>query len=159
MRERRPLAEKFWEKVNISGPNDCWNWFAKAKTDFGYGRMTHGRGVHLKSHRISWFLTNGEIPAGMCVCHKCDNPACCNPNHLFLGTKKDNSQDMKAKNRMVLPPVKAGEKHHNSKIPSSDLPYVRSGVLTRRQFAKKYGVSYQTIYRIQKNQSRANENI
>lgn len=157
--KRDTLAKRFWEKVNILGPNECWEWTAKAKTSFGYGRMTNGRGVHLKSHRISWTLSYGPIPDGMCVCHKCDNPGCCNPAHLFLGSKKDNTKDMMAKGRMSPPPIRSGETHHNATIRDCDIDLIRGSQLSRKVLAEKYGVSYQTIYRIQKGQSRAHENI
>lgn len=151
---RASLVERFWKKVDIRSPDECWNWIAKAKTQFGYGRLTNGRHVHLKSHRVSWELTNGPIPVGMIVCHRCDNPACCNPTHLFLGTKKENTHDMMRKGRMVAPPVRRGASHHNATIPDEDLPAIRLSKLPRKQLAETYGVSAKTIYRIQTGKSR-----
>ena len=90
--------ERFWAKVDKSG--DCWLWTAsKTKEGYGYFRFD---GAMRKAHRMSWLLTNGEIPEGMLVCHTCDNPSCVNPKHLWLGTNRDNMDDMNAKGRHVF---------------------------------------------------------
>jgi hypothetical protein len=70
-----------------------------AKLRHGYGSFGVSKKKSTQAHRFSWYLTNGEIPDGIYVCHKCDNPPCCNPKHLFLGTAKDNADDMRAKGR------------------------------------------------------------
>ncbi len=97
-RGRMSLAERFWAKVDKSG--DCWLWTG-AKTGRGYGAinvLASGKFGH--AHRVSWEMANGIAPpAGMSVCHHCDVPACVRPSHLFLGTAKDNAQDMVAKGR------------------------------------------------------------
>lgn len=96
--------DSFWEKVdkNPQGYKGCWEWTG-ATLRKGYGQF---RRKELKpeaaAHRISWRLTYGEIPKGMCILHKCDNPPCVRPDHLFLGTKKENSQDMTKKRRHRL---------------------------------------------------------
>jgi hypothetical protein len=93
-------------------PSGCWE-FTGGKTKAGYGRIyTHSIGrrtVLIGAHRASYQIHVGDIPPGMCVCHKCDNPPCCNPDHLFLGTKADNSRDMAAKGRAVAGPVSQSE--------------------------------------------------
>lgn len=89
--------EKFWSKVKKTDPLKCWTWTAY-KDPRGYGMFRfHGR-VQVAS-RVSWILTNGEIPKNMNICHHCDNPSCVNPAHLFLGTDSDNARDRVRKKR------------------------------------------------------------
>ncbi len=90
--------QKFWSRVAITAnPDRCWEWLAgKAH---GYGVHSEGRGKTVGSHRLAYQITYGEFNARLHVCHRCDNPGCCNPNHLFLGTQKDNAKDREAKGR------------------------------------------------------------
>lgn len=99
-----PVRNRFWQKVDKRGPNECWPWIA-AKDPRGYGRIggdgrrKSGKRAVVLSHRTAYELVVGPIPAGMFVCHRCDNPPCCNPAHLFVATCKQNNQDMYAKGR------------------------------------------------------------
>lgn len=89
----------FWNKVSIKGPSECWEWLNHGSKQ-GYGMLRYPRTRNtVMAHRISWLLTNGPIPEGFKVLHKCDNPPCVNPNHLFLGTQTDNMQDAMRKGR------------------------------------------------------------
>lgn len=108
---RRSLAQRFWPKVNKDGPvhpilgTPCWPWSARARkrTPNGdYGRIFNRRGASprvIYAHRVAWELTNGPLADGEYVFHRCDNPPCCNPSHLFKGTYLDNNRDMTAKGR------------------------------------------------------------
>jgi hypothetical protein len=100
MKKRRPMEDRFWEKVVRLGNDECWGWNGSTST-WGYGKISAGgRGGKLKdAHRVSWAIHNGPIPSGLWVLHTCDNPPCTNPRHLFLGTPLDNVRDMRAKGR------------------------------------------------------------
>jgi hypothetical protein len=91
---------KIWRKVEIKGSESCWPWLG-ARTEKGYGSYKDRRGRFLRSHRIVYELYYGEkIPDGLNVCHRCDNPICCNSKHLFLGTQKENIRDASSKGRL-----------------------------------------------------------
>lgn len=100
-RTRATLAERFWSKVHKT--EHCWIWTAGTDQQ-GYGRIGIGgrREPVERAHRVSWFLRHGTMPS-LCVLHKCDNPPCVNPDHLFLGTRTDNAEDKVAKGRATGP--------------------------------------------------------
>lgn len=97
-----PIGPRFWAKVNRDGPvhptigTKCWLWTGAIQG--GYGGFTDKQ-RKLYAHRVAWELVCGQIPCGLKVLHTCDNPLCVRPTHLFLGTNKDNSQDMVGKDR------------------------------------------------------------
>jgi hypothetical protein len=95
---RRSLEERFWSKVDRSG--ECWMWVASlASTGYGQFYDKPRRRTPIGAHRVAWELANGPIPAGLQVLHRCDNPPCVRPDHLFIGTVSDNMRDMYAKGR------------------------------------------------------------
>lgn len=100
----RPLAERFWEKVDRDGPvsreelGRCWIWTA-ARNVHGYGKIGVPGSVIVGAHRVAWGLERGPIPAGLWVLHRCDNPPCVRIDHLFLGTALDNNRDSASKGR------------------------------------------------------------
>ena len=93
----KSLREKFDGRYVVDEVTGCWNW-VRGKFRGGYGAIAHGKKT-LKAHRVSYELRFGPIPEGLLVCHNCDNPSCVNPDHLFLGTSRDNTKDMFAKGR------------------------------------------------------------
>jgi hypothetical protein len=126
----------------ITQPNGCLLWTGGFNAK-GYG-MTNvfrdGRWRATSTHRRAWELVNGPIPKGMCVCHKCDTPACCNVDHLFLGTNRDNMADMRAKCRQTK-----GSQKAISKLTEAQVLAIRADTRTHRTIAKDYGVSSPTI--------------
>lgn len=136
--KNRPLAERFWEKVKIRGSDECWNWIA-CKSSTGYGNFIL-KGKNCLAHRVAWELTNGKIPEGMDILHHCDNPPCCNPKCLFLGTQTDNMRDRNRKGR-----------HNIGKVTNEEISEIRNlrqkGMLLR-EIAELYPISCQTVGRI-----------
>lgn len=151
---KQDIKIRFWSKVKIGDPDECWNWLA-GLTSTGYG-MFNFDNKPLKASRVAWMLTSGEIPNNLCVCHKCDNPLCCNPKHLFLGTRKENSEDMVKKGRQSR-----GKKHGDTvrgelnpvhKLTWDTVREIRmrygDGNITMTQLAKEYSVDRKLIHNI-----------
>ena len=109
------LRVRFWKKVNKKAGNSCWEWTGATNRNGGYGQIGV-RGKIIRAHRLSWVWVNNKIPKDMHVLHKCDNRVCVNPDHLFLGTQKDNMQDCVRKGRF------AGNNNNNTptRLRSSD---------------------------------------
>ncbi len=138
-------GDRFWAKVNKLGDDDCWEWTAHTNTN-GYGQFssqTFGKQPNILSHVYSWKLHYGSPPpVGMCVCHTCDNRICINPSHLFLGTKKDNTQDMMNKNRHAR-----GHDNNQSNLTDQDIINIRNSYpgKTYKELGKLYEVAGSTI--------------
>ncbi len=133
-RLKRPLPDRLWPKVQRGEPGECWNWLG-AKNGNGYGRIAAETGRRVYPHRVAWELTNGPIPAGLFACHSCDNPLCCNPAHIFIGTHTDNMRDMHAKGRngaLTKPERMArGDRHSSVTRPDRVPRGTRSGRYTK----------------------------
>jgi DNA-binding XRE family transcriptional regulator len=132
---------RFWDKVEKS---DGCHHYLGYKNQNGYGWVAR-RGTQMHAHRWAWILTYGEIPEGLGVLHKCDNPLCCNPEHLFLGTHKENMDDRDAKGRQ---PSARGEKNHLAKLNITLVKEIRSSTKSAKELASLMGVSKQTIWHI-----------
>jgi hypothetical protein len=136
---------RFWSRVDKTGKGGCWIWRGYVNKK-GYGMFSSYTGSESGGmcHRISWYLINGKIPDNLCVLHKCDNPPCVNPGHLFLGTKTDNNRDAREKLRHQF-----GQYHHRAKFSHAQVLALRSyhietGIGYRR-LARKFDVSNSTM--------------
>lgn len=151
--------QRFWKKVNKDGSipahmphlGKCWEWTASTKP-FGYGQFNL-KTKTLNAHKISWELINGDTN-GLHVLHKCDNPRCVNPLHLFLGTDADNKKDMVSKGRQasIDKTVHRGESNGYHKLTAGQVRDIRSrnvsGFGRKAQLAREFGISQSTLGRI-----------
>lgn len=139
------VESRFWSKVNIG--DGCWEWNAATTWD-GYGRFRLN-GTQCLAHRISYTMHNKIDPGELLVCHKCDNPKCVNPDHLFLGTNSDNQNDCLKKGRRK---AKNGERGVNSSLSDKAACSIREeyadSSITANDLAKKYNVPRLTIQKI-----------
>ena len=134
-----PDSERFWSKVDKSGgPDACWPWTG-ALFKNGYAQIVIDY-KKVRVNRAALMFSGVDIPPGHEVCHKCDNPPCCNPAHLFVGTRKDNAADMVAKHRQAV-----GEKHGRSHLTRAQVDAIRElhagGGWTHGKLARLFGVS------------------
>jgi hypothetical protein len=133
--------ERFWSRVDVREPDECWPWDA-GKTSAGYGAMLVS-GVSVLAHRVAFFLENGSWPEP-CGLHTCDHPWCVNPRNIVAGTQGDNMRDMVAKGRFV-PPGLSGENHPRARLTERDVQIIRLLCgrigLGAAEVAARYGVS------------------
>ncbi len=151
--------EHLWPRVCRSGPDECWEWVGH-RTPRGYGH-TSALGVVFYAHRAAWESAVGEIPPGLCVCHHCDNPPCCNPAHLFLGTHADNAADKirkgrhaRARSRLEAVPKQRGERNPKAKLTWLNVSAIRAQRLAGMklgEIADAFGVDQSTISKIVNN--------
>lgn len=137
----KTLEERFWEKVDKKDKDSCWLWTG-CKDPKGYGAIRSGK--MYKAHRISYTLFVGKIPDGKLVCHKCDNPSCVNPHHLFTGSDSDNMQDMVLKGRHG----KGGVKKRLLTEEQAVYVFKQKGQKTASALTNEFNISKPTIYSI-----------
>ena len=145
LRKSKMLIDDFWSSVDRREQSKCWVW-TRGKLPEGYGQLrVHGRNI--LAHRHAWELTNGPIPTYRLVLHACDNPSCCNPAHLFLGSQRDNVRDMIEKGRRPCFSVyHIGEKNSRAKL--TDVLAIRKEAeigATSTILGPKYNVAPRTI--------------
>lgn len=149
------LIDRVMQKVERVTESGCWI-FTGATNEKGYGVVGRGgRGSgNAKAHRVTYEHFKGEIPKGLFVCHRCDVPSCCNPDHLFVGTNKDNMADCFSKGRGSKPPTNGhirGSIHKGAKLTEFDvieMRVLRKLGSTETELANRYGISAATAHRI-----------
>jgi len=152
MKPKKNKLTDVWGRIDKKSEDECWEWVG-GKDTYGYGIIMIDQ-VSWRSHRVVYTLTYNTIPDKLCVLHSCDNPACCNPKHLWLGTKQDNSIDMVKKGRHC---DVRGIKHGRCKLLERDVLEIRrlysSGNYSKTELSKKYNVGRTQITRIINNES------
>jgi hypothetical protein len=148
------VTKRFNAKWKLDQHSGCHLWTAAACSS-GYGTMKVGgkKGLAQAAHRLSWELNCGPIPAGMCVLHKCDTPACVNPAHLFLGTKQDNSDDAVRKGRTALLNTFRGERSTSAKLTDATVREILTSPESRSLIARRLGISASNIKKIRVRQT------
>lgn len=140
--------DRFSRKYTVNPVTDCWEWTGGTKDADGYGKFWY-KNRTLGAHRWIYEHTHGPIAAGLCVCHKCDNPSCVNPSHLFLDTNVGNTKDRHQKGRSVR-----GSAVGTSTLTEADVRYIKQNLLstcTLKEIADRYGVSTTAIHSIRSN--------
>lgn len=140
---------RFLKRVNVKGKDDCWEWTGSRNNKEWHGQWRNKAGEIELTHRASWRLFKSKIPGGMFVLHKCDNPVCVNPNHLFLGTQSDNCRDMWSKGR-ANPKQLQGEKHGMSKLTAEAVREIRDSSISGVELARKFGITPTTVCDVRK---------
>lgn len=150
---------RFWNKVDIKSGRECWEWLGGSRNAFGYGKFSYGNSGGY-AHRAAWIMVYGEIPDDMHVLHHCDNPPCCNPQHLWIGTHQDNMKDRDRKGRGLKrvgltteSQIKTQErKHGNQKLAESDVQIIRRiyfiGGATAIRLAIGFSITESAIFAI-----------
>ncbi len=146
------MNNKFWERVNKGPPDQCWEWKGyRVKSKLSYGSYRF-EGKQWRAHRLAYLFHYGKLPMEMFVCHSCDNPPCCNPAHLWLGTALDNNRDRERKGRGVHVCGKRdginyvrGKSHGLAKLTESMINPIREDKRPQRTIARDYGVHQKAI--------------
>lgn len=139
---------RFFSFLNVLSSNECWEWKGNRRAGYGGFRVKAGTGGIVGAHRIAYFLFKGDLLENHFICHRCDNPACANPNHLFQATPQENSTDMVIKGRNVLT---LGTINGMAKLTDADIKEIRSLAkqgITQTAIAKRFAIDQSQVSRI-----------
>lgn len=147
-RAQERTQARFWKYVERRGPDECWPWIGYRRAA-GYGWFKIPGGPTGNASRAAYILTHGDIPPGrILVCHSCDNPPCCNPAHLWLGTDADNSRDRDQKGRTKQGPPRRGPMSNKTKLSASIAIAIIESPEGNKTLARRYGVTASAVYNI-----------
>jgi hypothetical protein len=149
-RDRKATELRFWSRVDKGSPDECWPWL-RGCCSAGYGIISVAAKVCISS-RLAYALSTNEEPGGLRVCHTCDNPPCCNPAHLFLGTDKDNMADMAAKGRRSYASIR-GRANIRARLTEAQVLYIRSSPKPARLVGAELGVPSSTVSHVRRGRS------
>lgn len=144
------LSKRLWRQISIGHPGECWPW--NGRLHIGYGVLDIrseklGRSRPHLAHRLAYAEWHGEIDPEMEICHKCDNPRCCNPFHLFQGTHQENMRDMAEKGR-ANPPCFLGEEHPKSKLTEAQVIEIFSSQTPSKTLAARFDITKESVNNI-----------
>lgn len=159
MRRIRPVAERLWEKIHVGKKDDCWEW-KKPFKGFYPSFTIHGgkRRLVYYAYQAAFRLAYGPPPKGKYVLHKCGNRKCCNPNHLYVGTQRENVHDAIRMGTFKFPKPRRGSDNEASKLVEPEAKFIRDTFhiwphWRKESIAKAFGISRMTAYRISKGQA------
>lgn len=141
------FENRFWVRVKVGSESDCWEWTGHRHPK-GYGAFKGPNGKLMKAHRIAYQMTKGNIPDGLLCMHSCDNPPCCNPAHLSVGTDSENMTQMHERGRANRA---VGSKHHNARLMEADVAAIKRRLAVGESqiaIANDYGLHRQTVHQI-----------
>lgn len=149
MRAKDP-TENFYSKIMVDPNSGCWLWTAALDVG-GYGVFGIGQKL-ARAHRFAWEMISGPIPSGLCALHKCDIRACCNPDHIFIGTRQDNSTDMVLKGRH-RPVFIKGEDSASARLNTEQVLAIRADRRSAEKLSPVYGVCPSTIRAVRRRET------
>jgi len=140
-RPETPIRYRLLAKIDLKNSTGCWEW-SGARVPQGYGLIKRKDGTQLRAHRVAYELVYGLIPKGMFVCHRCDNPSCVRPSHLFVGSHDQNMADMVAKGRAAR---MQGHCNGSAKLKAIEVISIRTSVDSYSRIARQFGVSSSAV--------------
>lgn len=151
MAKKQSISTRFQKHV-LRREDGCWEWTSQ-RNQAGYGQIREGTGA-ISAHRVSWEMVNGPIADGMCILHRCDRPWCVNPDHLYLGTHKENTRDMDARGRRVKAGTYCGPKSRVYKLTDDQVRAIRRDDRHYVVIAVAYGIGVTTAYDIKRRKTK-----
>jgi len=150
-KNKHSIIDRFWKYTNKGKKDECWEWQGSTMLHGGYGQLSIGfNRSPIKAHRLSYMIHYGEIPKNLFICHKCNNPLCVNPNHIYAGTPNDNWKDTINSGNAYKFINLGGEQCRAHKLTNEQVDTIKNSTESSIDLANKYKVSRQSIWKIRK---------